>query len=69
MARVKMKEILLTGKKNMGLQIALGDDLHTLEHAQGGTWLYLPLIDSKRLILRKKEIMGHFREHLFTLEN
>ena len=31
----EMKEILLTGKKNIGLQIALGDDQYTLEHAQG----------------------------------
>lgn len=30
----EMKEILLTGKKNTRLQIALGDDRHTLEHAQ-----------------------------------
>lgn len=31
----EMKEILLTGKKNIRLQIALGDDQHTLEHAHG----------------------------------
>lgn len=31
----EMREILLTVKENIGLQIALGDDRHTLEHAQG----------------------------------
>lgn len=31
----EMREILLTLKENIGLQIALGDDRNTLEHAQG----------------------------------
>lgn len=53
-------------ERKTSLLIVLSDALYTLEHVKEGKCLYLSLIDCKRLILRRNEIMERCREHLFT---
>lgn len=61
------RKILLTEKENIGLQVALCNDLHTLEHARGR----VAISSSNRLQKAhfNREIMGPFLENIYLLSS